>query len=167
VGIQSAAAKPPDTVEGLQVQAAALQAATERLALLSAAVGYWSPPMTASAWERLWPTLVSEHASGRTHGMVSELAAYPACLAAYAFGIGAVAAGRYERVATLLSTPIPSENRPWRPPIEVVSPYLLGDRGTSYSQLFGPRTRALSLRQSSEPSGGRTRSLGLEQERSQ
>ncbi|MBA3687600.1 MAG: hypothetical protein H0W81_02000 [Chloroflexi bacterium] len=138
-GIQSATAEPPDTVEDLHVQAAALQAATEQLARLSAAVGYWSPPMTASAWERLWPTLLSEHASTRTHGMVSELAAYPASLAAYAFGIGAVAAGRYERVATLLSTPIPSDNRPWRPLIEVVSPYLLGDRGAV--QLPGATSR--------------------------
>lgn len=62
-----------------------------------------------------------------THGVTSKLTAYPAFLTAYAFGLGATAAGRYERLAALLTSPVPAENRPWQPLVEVMSPYLLGD----------------------------------------
>lgn len=120
--IEAVVAEPPDTGEKLAASAAQLRAVTESLARLSAAVAFWSPSSTARAWERLWPSLLARHASAHSHGLASELAAYPACLAAYAFGIGATAAGRYARLATLLTSSVPAENRPWRPLIEVVNP---------------------------------------------
>lgn len=125
--VDVAAAEPPDTVEKLVAAAAALGTAVEPLARLSASVGYWSPTETAVVWERVWPALLAKHASAHTHGVTSELTAYPACVVAYAFGVGATAAVRYQRLAALLTSPVPAENRPWQPLVEVVSPYLLGD----------------------------------------
>lgn len=125
--IDAVVADPPDTVDKLIAAVASLGTATEPLARLSASAGLWSPPETAGVWERIWPALLAKHASAHTHGLTSELAAYPACLAAYAFGVGATAAGRHERLATLLTSLIPSENRPWQPLVQVVNPYLLAD----------------------------------------
>lgn len=125
--IDAVAAEPPDTVDELKVAVASLGTATEPLARLSALAAFWSPLETAGAWERIWPALLAKHASAHTHGLTSELAAYPACLAAYAFGAGATAAHRYERLAKLLTSLVPSENRPWQPLLEVVNPYLLAD----------------------------------------
>lgn len=125
--IDSVAADPPDDVDQLAAAVDSLATATEPLARLSATVSYWSPREMAVVWERIWPALLAKHAGAHTHGLTAELTAYPACLAAYAFGVGAAVAARYDRLAALLTSPVPSVNRPWQPLIEVVSPYLLGD----------------------------------------
>lgn len=126
--IQAVVSEPPDTAEKLVASAATLEAETEPLARLSAAIGFWSPPPTANIWERLWPALLAKHASANVDGLTSALAAYPACIVAYAFGVGAVAADRQKRVASLLTSLVPAEHRAWRPLIEEVTPYLIGDQ---------------------------------------
>ncbi len=73
--IDSVAAELTDAVDKLVASVASLGTATEPLARLSAAVGYWSPPGAAVTWERIWPAVLAKHASPHTHGVTSELAA--------------------------------------------------------------------------------------------
>jgi hypothetical protein len=101
--------------EELVRRVAAYEELVNPLGRAAALAGAWVPRAAAQTWPPLVGALAN--ARDRLNGVSVwlDLYLYPALLVQYAFSIGAVAARRYDNLASLLTAPVVEDRQRWRP----------------------------------------------------
>lgn len=118
--------------EDVASRAEALFAATEPIARLSAAAGYWAPASTTSLWSGFLAALMLGRQSTGVAASWEQMARYPAVLVTYSLGIGASAARRWDVLAPLLTTQVPNERNEWQQLVELIHPYTIDERNGAH-----------------------------------
>ena len=107
--------------------------------------GFWAEDEHVPLWQRALSRLGSTRAND---GLVVWLGLrrYPAALALYALGIGAVEAGRLRFLGRLLVTPMPEEHRDDQAAVQVLAPsYLIRRERKAMQMLEGMERRHVPL----------------------
>ncbi|MDC8760683.1 SIR2 family protein [Janthinobacterium fluminis] len=118
----------------------AYEAVSTTLIEMAAVAGYWAKPEQLKPWLRSVAKVSQrKHESGLV--ALVEFQRYPACLIAYALGLGAVAAGNLNVLRELFSTRIVKEHRNDVLAVVALNPVAMFERGTAGAKLLPGKDR--------------------------